>query len=222
LVVNRLDDVTDQILGRLENPKRTGTWDRRGMVVGYVQSGKTANYTGLICKAADAGYKVIVVLAGTDDSLRSQTQLRLDEGLLGFDTQQRRNYDQANSRIGVGRLSGAVLYPVNSLTSSAQKGDFKKSMAQQIGVNPGGNDPLLLVVKKNKSILNNVISWITSFDARREGEDDRAVVPNVPILVIDDECDHASVNTRADDPDVDPTAINACIRNLHRARIECC
>lgn len=214
LVVNRLDDITDQILGRLEDPRRSGKWDRRGMVVGYVQSGKTANYTGLICKAADAGYKVIVVLAGIDDSLRSQTQLRLDEGLLGFDTQQRRNYDQANSRIGVGRLSGAVLYPVNSLTSSAQKGDFKKTTAQQIGVNPGGNDPLLLVVKKNKSILNNVISWITSFDAISEGDDDRPVVPNVPILVIDDECDHASVNTKADDPEVNPTAINACIRAL--------
>jgi hypothetical protein len=213
-VVNRLDEVTDQILQRLEDPKRAGAWDRRGMVVGHVQSGKTANYTGLICKAADAGYKVIVVLAGVDDSLRSQTQLRLDEGLLGFDTQQRRNYDQANSRIGVGRLSGAVLYPVNSLTSSAQKGDFKKSTAKQIGVNPGGNDPLLLVVKKNKSILNNLISWITSFDAQVDGESDRPVVHGVPLLVIDDECDHASVNTKNDDPDLDPTAINRGIRSL--------
>ena len=213
-VVNRLDDVTDQILHRLEDPRRAGGWDRRGMVVGHVQSGKTANYTGLICKAADAGYKVIVVLAGVDDSLRSQTQLRLDEGLLGFDTQQRRNYDQANSRIGVGRLSGAVLYPVNSLTSSAQKGDFKKTTARQIGVNPGGNDPLLLVVKKNKAILNNLISWITSFDAQVAGGSDRRVVHAVPLLVIDDECDHASVNTKNDDPDLDPTAINLCIRTL--------
>ena len=59
------------------------------MVVGHVQSGKTANYTGLICKAADAGYKLIIVLAGVHDSLRSQTQLRLDEGFLGYDTQKR-------------------------------------------------------------------------------------------------------------------------------------
>lgn len=213
-VVNRLDDVTDQILQRLEDPKRSGSWDRRGMVVGHVQSGKTANYTGLICKAADAGYKVIVVLAGLDDSLRSQTQLRIDEGLLGFDTQQRRNFDQANTRIGVGRLPGAVLYPVNSLTSSAQKGDFKKSTAKQIGVNPGGTDPLILVVKKNKSILNNLISWITSFDARLTEGSDRPTVHNVPLLVIDDECDHASVNTKVDDPDQDPTAINRCIRSL--------
>ncbi len=57
------------------------------MVVGQVQSGKTANYTGLICKAVDAGYKLIIVLAGMQNSLRSQTQLRLDEGFLGFDSQ---------------------------------------------------------------------------------------------------------------------------------------
>jgi hypothetical protein len=213
-IANRLDEVTDQILQRLEDPTRPGSWDRRGMVVGHVQSGKTANYTGLICKAADAGYKVIVVLAGLDDSLRSQTQLRLDEGLLGFDSQQRRNYDTANSRIGVGLLKGEALYPVVTFTSSAQKGDFNKSVAKQIGVNPGGNDPLVLVVKKNKSILNNLISWITSFDAQVEVESGRSIVHNVPMLVIDDECDHASVNTKADDPDTEPTAINRCIRTL--------
>jgi hypothetical protein len=215
LIVNRLDDVTDQILQRLEDPKRSGSWDRRGMVVGHVQSGKTANYTGVICKAADAGYKVIVVLAGLDDSLRSQTQLRLDEGVLGFDTQQRRNFDQANTRIGVGALLPiADLLPAHSLTSSAQKGDFSKKVARQIAVNPGGTDPLVLVVKKNKSILNNLISWITSFDGRLREGSDRAIVHNVPLLVIDDECDHASVNTNVDDPDRDPTAINRCIRTL--------
>ena len=51
-VLQGLDDVTDTILERLENPQRSGTWDRRGMVVGHVQSGKTANYTGTICKAS--------------------------------------------------------------------------------------------------------------------------------------------------------------------------
>ncbi|MBR8834021.1 MAG: hypothetical protein DSM106950_08260 [Stigonema ocellatum SAG 48.90 = DSM 106950] len=71
--IDRLDLLTDEILERLEYPLRTGSWDRRGMVVGQVQSGKTANYTGLICKAVDAGYKLIIVLAGLQNSLRSQT-----------------------------------------------------------------------------------------------------------------------------------------------------
>ena len=73
-VLATLDAVTDRILGFLENPARPGTWDRRGMVVGHVQSGKTANYTGLVCKAADAGYKVIVIIAGIHNNLRNQTQ----------------------------------------------------------------------------------------------------------------------------------------------------
>ena len=83
-----LDSVTDRILGFLENPEKQGIWDRRGMVVGHVQSGKTANYTGLICKAADAGYRVIIVIAGIHNNLRNQTQTRIDEGFIGFDSAQ--------------------------------------------------------------------------------------------------------------------------------------
>ncbi len=50
--VDALDVTTDHILGLLEDPLREGNWDRRGLVVGHVQSGKTGNYSGLICKAA--------------------------------------------------------------------------------------------------------------------------------------------------------------------------
>ncbi|BDX32257.1 endonuclease [Mycobacterium antarcticum] len=218
----KLDQVTDQILSRLENPLRPGRWDRRGMVVGQVQSGKTANYTGLICKAADAGYKLIVVLAGIDDSLRSQTQLRLDEGFLGYDTQKRMLFDKTNTRLGVGLLPGVDFYIVNTLTNSAQRGDFKKNIAENAGINVGGSDPLLLVVKKNKSILENLIAWATTTQQVLQQGATKARVPHVPLLVIDDECDHASVNTRdtfdtrtgAFDPDTDPTAINGCIRKL--------
>src|SRR5690606_4025242 len=102
--------------GWLESPHRPGQWDRRGIVVGQVQSGKTGHYTGLICKAADAGYKLIVVLAGMHNSLRSQTQLRLDEGLLGFDSQYQYRYDaKTQSRIGVGLMPGADSLKIGSL-----------------------------------------------------------------------------------------------------------
>lgn len=63
-VVRRLDEVTDEILSLLENPTRSGPWDRRGMVVGQVQSGKTSNYIGLLSKAADSGYRLLIILAG--------------------------------------------------------------------------------------------------------------------------------------------------------------
>ena len=150
--VRRLDELTDEILGRLEDPERPGAWDRRGMVVGQVQSGKTSNYIGLICKAADAGYRLVVVLAGMHNSLRSQTQLRLDEGFLGFDTQQRLFFHEDNRRMGAGALPGiGRLYPVNSLTNSEEKGDFNLRIARQGSV-VVGSDPIVLVVKKNASI----------------------------------------------------------------------
>lgn len=70
-MVQSLSDVTGKILGLLQDPQSEGsTWNRRGLVIGHVQSGKTANYTGLIAKAADAGYKFIIVIAGIHNNLR--------------------------------------------------------------------------------------------------------------------------------------------------------
>ena len=145
------------------------------------------------------------------NSLRSQTQLRLDQGFLGFDTQQRLFFDQSNRRIGVGALPGSKLYPVHSLTNSEEAGDFRLNVARQANMMIG-SDPILLVVKKNASILRNLIKWATLIQQERHPESGRLVVPDVPILVIDDEADYASVNTRdipydengQADPDFEP------------------
>ena len=218
----RIDELTDRVLELLEEPHREGEWDRRGMVVGQVQSGKTSNYTGLICKAADAGYKLIIVLAGMHKSLRSQTQLRLDEGFLGFDTRQGRKFDMENLRIGVGKLHGEEFITVHSLTSSEDNGDFSKKVAQQVGVLPGGADPVILVVKKQKSVLSNLIKWAISVRGQKDPQTGKTVVRNIPLLVIDDEADNASVNTNPipfdenNQPlsDYDVSAINGKIREL--------
>ena len=86
--INQIDKLTDNVLDKLFDPNMEHVEIcKKGLVVGQVQSGKTANYTGLICKAADAGFNMIIVLAGILNNLRSQTQARLDEGFLGFDTQ---------------------------------------------------------------------------------------------------------------------------------------
>lgn len=225
-VVNSVDELTNKILGRLEEPSRTGPWDRRGMVVGSVQSGKTANYIGLICKAVDAGYKLIIVLAGIHSNLRAQTQLRIDEGVLGFDTQKSRRLNSDNRWIGVG-THGEKLH-IHSLTSSAEDGDFNKKVADNIGVMLG-SDPVVLVVKKNALLLRNLLTWVKGVaGAEISGMPDR-VIRNVPLLLIDDEADNASINTKRTKPqlgaahgnqkdsDVDPTAINAKIRGLLQA-----
>jgi hypothetical protein len=88
----------------LEDPEREGRWDRRGVITGHIQSGKTANYIGLICKAVDAGYKIVIVLAGLNSNLRSQTQIRLEEGFLGYNTDRLLTED-IREAIGVGRIA---------------------------------------------------------------------------------------------------------------------
>lgn len=218
---NRLEQLTDSVLERLEDPERGGNWDRRGMVVGQVQSGKTSNYTGLICKAVDAGYKLIVVLAGLHNSLRSQTQLRLDEGFLGWNSQVSRSFDTGNTFRGVGIIRTDKPLRALSGTSSAERGDFSTRVAQQYGVVPGGSDPVLMVVKKNKTVLKNLVKWALNWGIQ-DHQLQRKLVRDVPLLVIDDEADNASINTEPvvfdqdgkPDENQDPTAINGLIRKL--------
>ena len=203
--VDSVDDLTDKILDKCVNPKRKGSWDRRGMVVGNVQSGKTANYTGLINKATDAGYKLIIVIAGIHNTLRSQTQLRVDEGYIG-----RKSSDfimrQKNVNVGVGNYN--VDTEIYSYTSSDNKGDFNRSIASKINVPIGGKSPTVLVIKKNKSILENLILWLNQFAFDVNGE---RKLMDIPLLVIDDEADNASVNSGTE---YDVRTINRLIRTL--------
>ena len=203
--VNSVDDLTDKILDKCVNPKIKGSWDRRGMVVGNVQSGKTANYTGLINKATDTGYKLIIIIAGIHNSLRSQTQLRVDEGYIG-----RKSSDfimrQKNVKVGVGKY--ACNTEIYSYTSSDNKGDFNRSIASRINVPIGGKSPTVLVIKKNKSILENLILWLNQFASDVNGE---RKLMDVPMLVIDDEADNASVNSGTQ---YDVRTINRLIRTL--------
>ena len=182
---SRMDEDTDKILERLEDPRRPGPWDRRGMVVGDVQSGKTSNYSGLICKAADAGYSAIIILAGMHNNLRSQTQERIDTGLLGFDTEKNMSYDNAARWVGVGLLNQSEFrnLPIMALTTSKAQGDFKRAIAESLGITALGGTPVVFVVKKNKSVLENLCQWLND----RAGE--------AAALIIDDEADNASVNT---------------------------
>lgn len=213
-VVNSLHELTDMVLERLEEPTRHGRWDRRGMVVGSVQSGKTANYVGLINKAVDAGYKLVIVLAGIHSNLRAQTQLRVDEGVLGFDTQKTRKLDNKSQWVGVGNLPGDKLV-IHSLTSSDEKGDFNKKMADTVGVMIGG-DPVVLVIKKNSPVLKNLVTWVLHVGGSDDPVTGKRVVRNVPLLLIDDEADNASINTKdkAGSASNEVTAINGRIRQL--------
>tara|TARA_R110002167_G_scaffold247308_4_gene452895 strand:+ start:1919 stop:4732 length:2814 start_codon:yes stop_codon:yes gene_type:complete len=203
--ISDIDDVTDKILDKCIDPTVKGAWDRRGMVVGNVQSGKTANYMGLINKATDAGYKLIIVIAGIHNTLRSQTQIRVDEGYIGRNSSdfiQR----QKNVKIGVGKYPSDI--EIYSYTSSDNKGDFNRPIATKINVPIGGKSPTVLVIKKNKSILENLILWLNTFAEDVNGQ--RKIL-DVPLLIIDDEADNASVNSGTE---IDVRTINRLIRTL--------
>ena len=204
--IHKLDDYTDRILDKCINPKEKGPWDSRGMVVGNVQSGKTANYIGLINKATDAGYKMIIVIAGVQNTLRAQTQLRIDQGYIGRDSAE---YIEKRRRkvIGVGKFTAKkVIY---SYTSSVSNGDFNKNIAMRLNVPIHGESPTVVVIKKNKSILENLILWLEGFVQANEHVDPK--IADVPLLVIDDEADNASVNSGTQ---LDVKTINRLIRTL--------
>jgi hypothetical protein len=213
--INALDRVTNRALELLGDPESTSGFDRRGMVVGDVQSGKTSNYTGLICKAADAGYRVIIVLTGMNNNLRSQTQIRLDEGFIGKVSVPLS--DANTSRIvGVGEIDPSAI--VNWATNRTERGDFNFRVMSQFGIHPGER-PLLLVVKKNGGVLDGVLEWIRVTGNTRDELGPR--FSHMPLLVIDDEADQASVDTRPQSfdgttPDAvhKPAPINAKIRTI--------
>ena len=204
-VIATLDGITDRTLGLLENPKKVGKWDRRGMVIGHVQSGKTANYTGLICKAADAGYDVVIVIAGIHNNLRNQTQIRIDEGFIGFDSANLLAREAGSkSIVGVGCFD-STRRP-NAFTNSLR--DFNKKTATSVGI-PLANlrQPAVFVIKKNASTLTNLLDWLTEHNARR-GESSISA----PMLLIDDEADNASINIGKGSDEV--SRINGQIREL--------
>ncbi|WP_371095864.1 Z1 domain-containing protein [Streptomyces sanglieri] len=212
-VARGIDRSTEEILGELEDPRRPGAWRRTGLVIGQVQSGKTGQYIGLATKAADAGYRLIVVFAGIHNDLRSQTQLRVDEGLLGFDTQYQLRSDQegANWKIGVGAMSHVDQLPVASLTNSAEKGDFDRRTAAKANL-PIASFPVVLVVKKHRRIIDYLRTWVTEVHGEEDPATGRKTVRDIPLFVIDDEADNASINTS--DPDNEPSKINEAIRLL--------
>lgn len=203
-VISSLDEVTERIAGLLENPEKEGAWSRRGMVVGHVQSGKTANYSGVICKAADAGYRLIIVVAGVHNNLRSQTQARIDEGFIGRDTGKGVSPKAEVNRIGVGVFD----YSRKPVSFTSTSRDFDKQQAGSVGV-PLDNlkEPAVLVIKKNSNTLNNLLGWLREHNAKRGTK----TIP-VPMLLIDDEADNASINTAKGRGEV--TKINGQLRDL--------
>lgn len=206
-VVDTLMQVSLKVASHLQDPLKEGKWDRRGLVIGHVQSGKTANYLGLVARAADAGYRFIVIVAGIHNNLRMQTQERVDAGFVGRVSSAvvRERYKQLGrtSNIGVGTYPGHP-HPVTLTTTD---NDFRKAIANTTGsALKDWTKPVVVVIKKNVSTLRALNGWLKDFN-REVGQ---TQIADVPMLFVDDEADNASVNTNK--PELDPTSTNKLIR----------
>jgi len=193
-VVKTIDTDTDIVADNLEDPAVT-EFTRYGMVVGHVQSGKTGNYAAIVCKAADAGYKFVVVIAGDKNNLRNQTQERLNESFVG-----------QSKGVQVGAGKGNTSHEMMPLSLTTSEKDFNRQDADKAaqGLNFDNiSVPILMVIKKNSGTLKNVIDWLQRQYANK--------IVKHAMLVIDDESDYASINTKEKD---EPTKINERMRRL--------
>ena len=204
-VLAAMNEKTNRVIELCGDPLSMEPFDRRGMVMGDVQAGKTGNYTALVSKAADVGYRVIVIIAGIHENLRSQTQKRIDEGFIGRNSDLSRLEDVENAgRVGVGNINS--LREPSALTT--RKADFRRAQADhRIPLANLQVEPIVFVLKKNASVLKNFITWLKNINITRAGG-----TIDLPMMLIDDEADNASINVAKGHDAV--SRINGQIRTL--------
>ncbi|MCZ2849129.1 Z1 domain-containing protein [Modestobacter sp. VKM Ac-2978] len=238
--VVRLDTASSQVVERLSDPTRPQAYQAKGLVVGYVQSGKTANFTGVIAKAIDAGYRLVIVLTGTVDLLRQQTQRRLDMELVGVENIQRGvdltdpdmagrvDYQEDNDWIE-GKFvkhgyQPSLVGAADIVRLTTSRNDYRRLNTGIVAldvartekqkplydpVNLFASDARLAVIKKNATVLTKLVQDLKSITAN---------LSDIPVLIIDDESDQASVNTsnpaRWQAGQTDRTKINKLISDI--------
>jgi hypothetical protein len=168
--VESVDIESTSVLSLTDNPGQS-RFSTRGLVLGHVQSGKTGNMAAVIAKAADTPYKFFVVLSGLTDSLRNQTQARLDADLIDNGHRDRwYPWTQVDRRLDDGRI---------------EKRDFNHP--------PSGGFPLagpechIAIMKKNAAVLRRF--------KRKLETTPKGLLAQTSFMIIDDECDQASVNS---------------------------
>ena len=240
--VTSLDLATTDVVSRLTDPTRSEVHQSKGLVVGYVQSGKTANFTGVIAKAIDAGYRLVIVMTGTIEILRSQTQRRIDMELVGrqnilgdiplAEAQSHKiDYHDDEQWMAGNFLDHGPDLPVEIHRLTQHNADYQKKLGaqfQSLKIDrsvPGlplyrpenlfKSAARLAIVKKNATVLKKLVGNIQA---------NKKAFAEIPVLIVDDESDEASVNTvdpekvsqaKAEGKEVkDRKAINQCIADL--------
>lgn len=206
--LDKLGDITlPNLMNCLGNPKEKLSKQRKryGLVLGDVQSGKTSTYSGLICKAADAGVKVVILLAGITENLRQQTQERIEEDIVGLTIRTDNFHNNQPTNVGVGTLPG---WENKVTTFTLYEDDFNMARAKSMSSIGSQKSIVLFVVKKNVPVLTHLHEWLTGSNQHLNAD---GKLP-YSLLLIDDEADNASINTK--DSTLDPTATNRKIREI--------
>jgi hypothetical protein len=200
-VVKNLFEQAEEVVELLGDPMGSGSWIRRGLLMGEVQSGKTANYLGILNLALDHGFKVIIVIGGHTNLLRKQTQARIDSDLLGIDSEFVDDFLAKASlrQIGVGTIDESL----KAHLMTTVRRDFNEQ-SRTAGVHWIDSDiPTVFVIKKNAKLIANVANYIKQQSGAKKLQS--------PMLVVDDESDWGTPNTGSD---TDPTRVNKEIRGL--------
>ncbi|WP_055588001.1 Z1 domain-containing protein [Peterkaempfera griseoplana] len=231
--VAALNEASDRVVEMLADPSDEAAYQSKGLVVGYVQSGKTANFTGVIAKAVDAGYRLVIVLGGTLNLLRAQTQRRLDMELVGRENILRGAPDHESDYADDPAWAQGKFLAHGALPSTrgrfdivrmtTRDNDYKSLLQGIVALEFEKQEPALplyhernlhrssarlMVVKKNKTVLAKLVKDLNKI---------KTPLGEIPVLIIDDESDEASVNTsNLSKPDAERTAINEKISELLR------
>jgi hypothetical protein len=204
--VERLKRDSRQVVRTLASPLAPNGAARKGLVIGHVQSGKTANMTAVIARAIDAGYRIILVLSGTSMILRRQTQYRIDRDLIGrvgFAHKPDHEYSSAQDWPAKFRQPSDVENQDHFMRETTARSDFTGSETAlavlksnpELGFfapeNLNSSRTFVVVTMKNPTRLD----YLTQALGRR-----RDLLAEMPVLVIDDESDLASIDTSAPGP----------------------
>ncbi|TKB96655.1 Z1 domain-containing protein [Pedobacter cryotolerans] len=205
-VISEIELSSLSIVEKMGNPKSNESFYTRGLVVGSVQSGKTGNFNAVINRSIDLGYGLIIILSGIMEDLRSQTQLRIESDVIGegqnLETQKNQTKGVGKIR-RFGKLGDNAVEQVISITSS--KSDFNNNL---VNADFSLNHTNILVCKKNVGVLKNLIIWLHDYIGEDKTRHD------IPMLIIDDEADNASLNNEGKKGREYASKINGHIRAL--------
>ncbi len=202
--ISNIKNSSDIILDHIANPKSKKFFNKKGLVIGDIQSGKTANYTAVINKAIDCGYKIIIVLAGLTRDLRNQTQKRLDSEVLGYETKT----NGKGKAIGVGLIKPLNVEGLTYADEVKDFGDMKKYFSSH--TLDENLNPIVAIVKKNASVLKHLLDFLSTSQEYCYSNNKL----NIPVLIIDDEVDQASVDTKNGQEKENASTINRMIRTI--------